>query len=94
MYYLPFVKYEALHLNKIHLNLLHPRMLYAKFGSNWPSGSGEREENVKVYDKNEEDNGQILIRKVAHSEIIKPYLLIGCVMTYKGFGYCKNKNDI
>ena len=68
-------------------------MLYAKFCWNWPSGSGE-EENVKVNDKDDEDNGQILIRKVAHSEIIKPYLLIGWVMTYKGFGFCKNKNDI
>ena len=28
------------------LNLLHPRMLSAKFGWNWPSGSAE-EENVK-----------------------------------------------
>ena len=29
------------------LNLLHPRMLCAKFGWNWPSGSGEEVENVK-----------------------------------------------
>ena len=29
------------------LNLLHPRMLCAKFGWNWPSGSGEEDENVK-----------------------------------------------
>ena len=26
---------------------LHPRMLCAKFGWNWPSGSGEEDENVK-----------------------------------------------
>ena len=26
---------------------LHPRMLCAKFGGNWPSGSGEEDENVK-----------------------------------------------
>ena len=29
------------------LNPLHPRMLGAKFGWNWPSGSGEEDENVK-----------------------------------------------
>ena len=29
------------------LNPLHPRMLCAKFGSNWPSGSGDEDENVE-----------------------------------------------
>ena len=29
------------------LNPLHPMMLCAKFGWNWPSGSGEEDENVK-----------------------------------------------
>ena len=29
------------------LNPLHPRMLCAKFGWNWPRGSGEEVENVK-----------------------------------------------
>ena len=29
------------------LNPLHPSMLCAKFGWNWPSGSGEEDENVK-----------------------------------------------
>ena len=29
------------------LNLIHPRMLCAKFGWNWCSGSGEDDENVK-----------------------------------------------
>ena len=29
------------------LNPLHPRMLCAKFGWNWPSGSGGEDENVK-----------------------------------------------
>ena len=31
------------------LNPLHPRMLCAKFGWNWPSGSGERWKMWKVY---------------------------------------------
>ena len=31
------------------LNPLHPRMLCAKFGWNWPSGSGEDDEMWKVY---------------------------------------------
>ena len=29
------------------VNSLHPRMLCVKFGWNWPSGSGEEDENVK-----------------------------------------------
>ena len=29
------------------LNLLHPRTLCAKLGWNWPSGSGEDDENIK-----------------------------------------------
>ena len=31
----------------INFNPLHPRMLCAKFGWNWPSGSGEEDDNVK-----------------------------------------------
>jgi hypothetical protein len=31
------------------LNPLPPRMICAKSGQNWPSGSGEEVENVKVY---------------------------------------------
>ena len=31
----------------INLNPLNPRMLFAKFGWNWPTGSGEEDENVK-----------------------------------------------
>ena len=31
----------------INLNLLYQRMLCAKFGWNWPSGSWEKDENVK-----------------------------------------------
>ena len=30
------------------LNPLHPRMLCVKFGWNWPSGSGEEDEHVKI----------------------------------------------
>ena len=29
------------------LNSIHPRMFCAKFGWNWPSGSGEKDEHVK-----------------------------------------------
>ena len=29
------------------LSPLHPKMIYAKFGWNWPSGYGEGDENVK-----------------------------------------------
>jgi hypothetical protein len=44
-YYLPLEKMVALH---IHLNSLHLRIICANFGYNWPSGSGEEVENVKV----------------------------------------------
>jgi hypothetical protein len=47
------------------LNPLHPRMICAKFGYNWSSGSGEEVENVKVYrrtdrqtDRRTPDNGR------------------------------------
>ena len=43
--YLPLKKETTLHLNN--LNHLYPRKLCAKFGWNWPSGSGEEDENVK-----------------------------------------------
>ena len=33
------------------LNLLHQRMLCAKFGWNWPSGTGEEDENGKRLEK-------------------------------------------
>ena len=39
--YLPLKKGGALHLDI--LNSLHPRMLCAKLGWNWPSGSGEND---------------------------------------------------
>ena len=42
---LPFEKGVALYFKK--LNPLHPRMLCAKFGWNWHSGSWEEDENVK-----------------------------------------------
>ena len=33
--------------NWTNLNHLHPRLLFAKYGWKWPSGSGEEDENVK-----------------------------------------------
>jgi hypothetical protein len=43
-------------------NPLLPRMICAKFGSNWPFGSGEEVENVKVY---RQTDGRRAIR-IAH----------------------------
>mgnify|MGYP003692233907 CR=1 FL=1 len=46
------------------LTIIPPKMHCAKFGGNWPSGSGEEDENVKIYhndnnnDNNNDDNGQ------------------------------------
>ena len=40
------------------LNPLHLMILCAKFGLGWPNGSGEEDENVKVYDDNNNDDGQ------------------------------------
>ena len=46
------------------LNLLHPRMLCAKFGWNWPSSSGEEDENVKSLQTDRQtDDGRQVIRK-------------------------------
>ena len=46
------------------LNPLHPRMLCAKFGWNWPSGSGEEDENVKCLQTDRQtDDGRQVIRK-------------------------------
>ena len=43
--YLPLEKGVALHLSN--LNPRHPRMLCAKFSWNWPSGSGEVNDNIE-----------------------------------------------
>jgi hypothetical protein len=45
------------------LNSLSPKMICAKFDSNWPSGSEEDVENVKVY--RQTDDRQKAIR-IAH----------------------------
>ena len=51
------------------LNPLHPRMLCAKFGWNWPSSSGEEDENVKIYRQTDgrtdgqTEDGRQVIRK-------------------------------
>ena len=50
------------------LNPLHLRMLCTKFGWNWPSGSGEEDENVKSLQTNGQtdrrtDDGRQVIRK-------------------------------
>ena len=45
------------------LNPLHQRMLCAKFGLNWPSGSGEEYENVKsLLTDGQTDDGRQAIR--------------------------------
>ena len=69
--YLRLEKGVALPLNK--LEQTYPRMLYAKFGWNWPSGSGEEDENVKSLqtdwrsdrqtDGRTDDDGRRAIRK-------------------------------
>ena len=38
---------RAWHFIWTNLNFHHPRMLCAKFGRNWPSGSGDKDDNVK-----------------------------------------------
>jgi hypothetical protein len=57
------------------LNPLHPRMICAKSGYNWSSGSGEEVENVKVYRRTDRrtdrqtDAGQQAIRKARSGEL-------------------------
>ena len=50
------------------LNPIHPRILCAKFGWNWPCGSGEEDENVKSLQTDRQmdgqtDDGRQVIRK-------------------------------
>ena len=45
-YYLHIINGKTFHLNKLQ-NFLHSRMLCAKFGWNWHSGSRAEYENVK-----------------------------------------------
>ena len=56
----------------INLNSHHPRMLCAKFGWNWPSGSGEEDDHVKSLQTDRQtdrrtdrqtDDGRQVIRK-------------------------------
>ena len=49
-------------------NPLHPRMLCAKFGWNWPSGSGEDVENEECLEWTTTDNKQTLLTK-AHKSL-------------------------
>ena len=56
--YLPLERDGRLHLNK--LESTSPNLLCAKFGWNWPTGSGEEEVNVKSW----QQRGQIVIRKI------------------------------
>ena len=44
--------------NWTNLNPLHPRILCAKFGWNWPSGSGGGDENVKSLRQCKRQQGQ------------------------------------
>ena len=46
-YYLPFGKDCGPSFEQTWSTLIHPMMLCAKFGWNWPSGSGEEEETRK-----------------------------------------------
>ena len=60
MYFLCFVFERAWPFIWTNLNPLHPRILCAKFGWNWPSDSGEEDENVKSL---QTDDGRQVIRK-------------------------------
>ena len=59
MYFCYFVIYLSMEKSFIwkNWNSLHPRMLYANFGWNWPSGS---EEDIKVY---RQTDGQTDVRQ-------------------------------
>ena len=51
--YFPLQKDMALHLNKFELPSL--KMLCVKYSWNWPSGSGEQDENVKSFTERQTD---------------------------------------
>ena len=54
--YLPFGKGVALHLNK--LESPSPKDTLCQVWLNWPSGSGEEDENVKSLQTDRETDGQ------------------------------------
>jgi hypothetical protein len=60
LYHLSLEKGAALNLN---LNHFHPKYIWAKFGPNWPSGSGVDVENVKSLQTDKATNRQTAIRK-------------------------------
>ena len=48
------------------VNPLHPRMLCVKFGWDWPSGSGEEDENVKSLWQRQRTMDKFWSEKLAH----------------------------
>ena len=62
--FLLFRYHLALEKGQTNLNPLNPSMLCAKFCRNWPSGSGEEDENVKSLQTDERtDDGRQAIKK-------------------------------
>ena len=77
--YLPFEKDMTLNLNQ--LESLHPGILCTKFVWDWPSGSGEEDENVKSLqtdgrtDKQTDDGRQVIRKAHQLSASIYSYFL-------------------
>ena len=65
-YYLPLEKGVALHLNE--LESLYP-LLWAKFGWNWPQGSGEEDKKCEKFTTTERTNCN---QQVAHGSHCPP----------------------
>ena len=52
------------HLNKLEFPL--PKDNYSKFGWNWPSGSGEEDENVKSFKTDKQTDDEQKVYRKAH----------------------------
>ena len=63
------------------LNPLHSRMLYVKFGWNWPSCSGEEDESVKSLQRQRRQ--RIKLTWAFGSDELKTERIIGFITVYK-----------
>ena len=54
-----------------HFNTLHPRMLCAKFGWSWSSGSWEEDENVKSLETERKDRWTNIWRTYNRQKVIR-----------------------
>ena len=93
--HLPLEQDVALHLNKLEY-FHHPMMLCAKFGWNWPSDSGEEDENVKSLQTDRQMDGQTdrrqAIRKAGELKTFQVHFIYQWCSCLNSSADCVNYN--